>query len=159
MSREIICFHNLGEKNGYLSNWYMSEFVMDEITFSSMEKYMMYQKAKTFQDQENLENILQSDDVAQIKEYGRRVKNYDDTVWNGIRQIIVYNGLLEKFSQNEELGKQLKATKESLLAECAVGDKIWGIGLSMHDPDRMDVAKWKGKNLLGFSLMKVREVL
>ena len=59
----------------------------------------------------------------------------------------------------EELGKQLKATKESLLAECAVGDKIWGIGLSMHDPDRMDVAKWKGKNLLGFSLMKVREVL
>lgn len=159
MSREIICFHNPGEKNGYLSNWYMSEFVMDEITFSSMEKYMMYQKAKTFQDQENLENILQSDDVAQIKEHGRRVKNYDDTVWNGIRQIIVYNGLLEKFSQNEELGKQLKATKESLLAECAVGDKIWGIGLSMHDPDRMDVAKWKGKNLLGFSLMKVREVL
>ena len=159
MSREIICFHNPGEKNGYLSNWYMSEFVMDEITFSSMEKYMMYQKAKTFQDQENLENILQSDDVAQIKEYGRRGKNYDDTVWNGIRQIIVYNGLLEKFSQNEELGKQLKATKESLLAECAVGDKIWGIGLSMHDPDRMDVAKWKGKNLLGFSLMKVREVL
>lgn len=74
MSREIICFHNPGEKNGYLSNWYMSEFVMDEITFSSMEKYMMYQKAKTFQDQENLENILQSDDVAQIKEYGRRVK-------------------------------------------------------------------------------------
>ena len=91
MSREIICFHNPGEKNGYLSNWYMSEFVMDEITFSSMEKYMMYQKAKTFQDQENLENILQSDDVAQIKEYGRRVKNYDDTVWNGVRQIIVYN--------------------------------------------------------------------
>ena len=36
------------EENGYLSNWYLSDFVMGEIHFSSVEQYMMYQKAITF---------------------------------------------------------------------------------------------------------------
>ena len=43
------------------------------------------------------------------------------------------------------------------MAECAVQDIIWGIGISMKDENRFDLSKWKGQNLLGFSLMKVRE--
>ena len=38
-------------------------------------------------------------------------------------------------------------------------DRIWGIGLSMSDPDRLDRRKWKGQNLLGYALMMVREKL
>ena len=48
---EIICFHNPDEENGYLSNWYESKFIVDHVKFSSMEQFMMYQKAITFQDQ------------------------------------------------------------------------------------------------------------
>lgn len=40
----MVCFHNPDEENGYLSNWYLSEFECDGIRFSSMEQYMMYQK-------------------------------------------------------------------------------------------------------------------
>ena len=43
--REIICFHSPDECNGYLSNWYLSNFFVDGIGYSSMEQYMMYQKA------------------------------------------------------------------------------------------------------------------
>lgn len=71
-----------------------------------------------------------------INAFGRSVSGYSDTVWNGIRQIVIYNGLLAKFSQNEELKSRLKATEDAVLAECAVNDRIWGIGLSMHDIDR-----------------------
>lgn len=39
---EIVCFHNPNEENGYLSNWYPSKFVVDGVSFSSMEQYMMY---------------------------------------------------------------------------------------------------------------------
>lgn len=155
----IICFHNPDEENGYLSNWYKSEFIAEGKTFSSMEQYMMFQKAITFNDKEIAEKILKTEDVAQIKALGREVHNYNDTVWNGVRQIIVYNGLLEKFSQNSELRKELKDTNDSILAECAVKDRIWGIGRSMTDPDRFDMGKWKGQNLLGFSLMQVRSKL
>ena len=87
------------------------------------------------------------------------VSNYDDIHWNGIRQIVVYEGLIAKFSQNEDLKEQLKATGNAVLAECAIKDRIWGIGLSMNDPDRLDKSKWKGQNLLGYTLMMVRERL
>ncbi len=58
-----------------------------------------------------------------------------------------------------ELEEQLKATGEAVLAECAVRDRIWGIGLSMHDPNRLDPRNWQGQNLLGYTLMMVREQL
>ena len=155
----IICFHNPDEENGYLSNWYLSQFSVDEITFSSMEQYMMYKKAVCFQDYDTADRILEMEDVSQIKKLGRKVSNYDENSWNGVRQIVVYRGLLEKFGQNDELKKLLLGTGDSVLAECAVKDRIWGIGLSMTDPDRLDRACWKGQNLLGYALMMVREAL
>lgn len=61
---------------------------------------------------------------------------HNDYIWNGLRQILVYEGLLAKFSQNKTLKAQRLATDTAALAECAVKDRIWGIGLAMDDPDR-----------------------
>ena len=36
MDNKIVCFHNPDEINGYLSNWYLSGFIVDGIKFSSM---------------------------------------------------------------------------------------------------------------------------
>ncbi len=157
--REIICFHNPGEPNGYLSNWYPSVFRLGGVEYVSMEQYIMYQKAILFQDVETARQILATEKPGAIKALGRGVRNYNDAVWSGQRQIIVYQGLLEKFRQNKALKKQLLTTGESVLAECAVRDKIWGIGLSMKDPRRFDLNAWQGHNLLGFSLMCVRAAL
>ena len=155
----VICFHNPNEENGYLSNWYPSPFTVEKKNFSSMEQFMMYRKAICFGDEAVAKNILSTDDASQIKALGRQVKNYDEHIWNGIRQIVVYKGLLAKFSQNKNLKDRLKSTGEAILAECAVKDLIWGVGLSMKDPDRLDKTKWKGQNLLGYTLMMVRECL
>ena len=155
----IICFHNPDEENGYLSNWYLSSFTVDNINFSSMEQYMMYKKAKCFRDEEIAAKILNTKDVAQSKKFGREVKGYDENIWNGVRQIIVYEGLLAKFLQNSDLKEKLLGTEEAILAECAVKDQIWGIGLSMRDENRFDQRKWRGQNLLGYALMLVRERL
>ena len=155
----IICFHNPNEENGFLSKWYPSDFTVNDVRFSSMEQFMMYRKAICFCDDAVATQILSTKDVAEIKSLGRKVSNYDENTWNGIRQIVVYEGLLAKFSQNQDLKSKLKSTGNALLAECAVKDSIWGIGLSMKDPDRLDRTKWKGKNLLGYTLMMVREHL
>ena len=156
---KIVCFHNPDEENGYLSNWYPSKFAVNGVAFSSMEQYMMYKKAECFGDKDTADKILSTDDVAKIKNLGRLVANYNESRWNGVRQIIVFEGLIEKFSRNEDLKEQLKATGNSILAECAVNDRIWGIGLSMKDPNRLEIDKWKGQNLLGYALMAVRERL
>ena len=155
----IVCFHNPNEENGYLSNWYPTHFTVDGIEFSSMEQFMMYQKACRFHDASVANEILGTNDVAEIKKLGREVHGYDENTWNGVRQIVVYEGLKAKFSQNAELKAKLVDTGEAILAECAVRDQIWGIGLSMRDSNRLDRSKWKGKNLLGYSLMMVREKL
>lgn len=157
--RKIICFHNPDEINGYLSNWYLSEFVWSEKQFTSVEQYMMYRKAVLFNDAVAAREILSTDNVGKIKALGRSVQGYDDVIWNGVRQIVVYEGLLEKFRQNDELKAKLLATQNHILAECAVQDNIWGIGLSMKDDRRFDLVQWQGQNLLGFSLMQVRDTL
>ena len=157
--KRIICFHNPDEINGYLSNWYLSDFCVDNMQYSSMEQYMMYQKALLFDDREIAGQILDTTNVGKIKALGRSVKNYEDMIWNGMRQLIVYQGLFEKFQQNIELREKLLATQDHILAECAVQDQIWGIGLSMKDERRFNLSEWQGQNLLGFSLMRVRTVL
>lgn len=156
---DVICFHNPDEENGCLSNWYLSDFTVDGIKFSSMEQYMMYKKAVTFSDTAIAKQILDTDNVSVIKNLGRQVSNYNNTVWNGIRQIVVYEGLLAKYTQNEELKSFLKSTGDTMLAECAVNDRIWAIGISMTDPNRFYMSKWQGQNLLGFATMQVRNKL
>ena len=127
IDKKVICFHNPDEENGYLSNWFLSEFQSEGIKFSSMEQYMMYRKACAFEDMEIAERILATDNVAEIKALGRAVSNYNEVVWNGMRQVAIFCGLLEKFRQNEGLKQQLLETGDAILAECAVQDRIWGI--------------------------------
>lgn len=159
MKYSVICFHNPNESNGFLSNWYLSNFTLNGIVYTSMEQYMMYMKAITFDDKVTAAKVLNTMDVATIKALGRQVRNYNDSIWAGMRQIIVYEGLKAKFSQNSTLREMLLNTGSSILAECAVKDKIWGIGLSMSDPNRFNITNWRGSNLLGYSLMLVRYYL
>ncbi len=155
----MICFHNPDEENGIFSNWYISDFTAGGFSYTSLEQYMMHRKALRFGDDGIAAQIMSTDDPAQIKALGRKVSGYDNHVWNGVRQIVVYEGLLAKFSQNDDLKQLLLATGDEPMAECAATDRIWGNGMSMSDPERSDRAKWQGQNLMGYTLMQVRERL
>ncbi|MCR4703009.1 MAG: NADAR family protein [Saccharofermentans sp.] len=78
-----ILVNQYDEPYGFLSNWYLSEFTVDGASFSSMEQYMMYKKAVLFEDTDIAAQIMDTDDVVAIKEFGRRVSGYNDSVWNG----------------------------------------------------------------------------
>lgn len=156
IDRTIVCFHNPNEVNGYLSNWYKSNFVYKGVLFTSAEQYMMASKAKLFGDYEIVRKIMATNDVREIKRLGRQVRNFDETTWVNTREFIMVDGLTAKFSQDLSLATKLLSTGNCILAECAVRDKIWGIGLSMTDENRFDTSKWRGMNLLGKCLMTVR---
>lgn len=156
VDKTIVCFHNPNEINGYLSNWYKSNFIYKGVFFTSAEQYMMASKAKLFGDYEIARKIMATNDVREIKRLGRQVRNFDETSWANSREFIMVDGLTAKFSQDLSLATKLLSTGNCILAECAVRDKIWGIGLSMTDENRFDTSKWRGMNLLGKCLMTVR---
>ncbi|MGN0114577.1 MAG: NADAR family protein [Acutalibacteraceae bacterium] len=139
------------------SQWYPCCFIKDGVEYTSAEQYMMAQKAMLFGDEEIFAEILNTSDPKKCKALGRKVKNFDKDIWNENKRTIVYNGNYEKFSQNEDFAAYLLATGDKVLAEASPFDRIWGIGLGKSNPDALNPAKWRGNNLLGFSLMQVRE--
>lgn len=90
---------------------------------------------------------------------GRRVKNFKQDIWESCCQEIAERGIMEKFSQNEDLKQQLLSTYPKTLVEASPHDKIWGIGLSQDDPNAWNKLTWRGKNLLGEILTTVRDRL
>lgn len=88
---------------------------------------------------------------------GRGVQYFDDKIWIKTRKEIVYRGVREKFRQNPEFAEKLEKIGEEIIAECAVKDRIWGIGCSMKDENRFCIDRWRGQNLLGKILMQVRD--
>ena len=152
-------FHNPNEPYGFLSNWYLSDFTVNGIKYTSMEQYIMYNKCLCFDDIITAKDILATDDVSVQKSLGRKAQNYIDNIWAGKRQLIAINGLYAKFSQNDNLKKLLLDTGDAYLVECAVNDKIWACGIDLHDESRLNAEKWSGQNILGFALMEVRTSL
>jgi ribA/ribD-fused uncharacterized protein len=53
----------------------------------------------------------------------------------------------------------LLSTAPTELIEASPYDLIWGVGISERDPKIADKTQWRGLNLLGIALMKVRDVL
>lgn len=156
---DIVCFHRPGEPNDYLSNWYYANFEIGGKKFNSVEQYMMYCKAITFGDNFVANDIMKLRSFGAIKSLGRAVRNYDDRVWSAKRYQVVKEGVMAKFSQNRMIREMLLSTGDSLLAECAANDIIWGIGIGMKNPNRLAPEKWRGQNLLGRALMEVRDEL
>lgn len=118
---------------------------------------MMAQKAELFGDKEISRQILDCSEPKKIKALGRKVKNFDEAVWDEVKYSIVLNGNYFKFSQNPELREFLLGTGDSILAEASPYDGIWGIKMRQTDENIYNPIKWKGENLLGFALMEARD--
>jgi ribA/ribD-fused uncharacterized protein len=81
------------------------------------------------------------------KKLGRKYRLTKDQIekWNKVKYKKMLQVLEKKFTQNKEMGKILKDTKNAELKENAPWDSWWGIGKNE-----------KGKNMLGKALMEIR---
>ncbi|KAJ8305787.1 hypothetical protein KUTeg_016332 [Tegillarca granosa] len=120
-------------KTSPFSQFYSAEFIVNGVKYNCAEQFMMHSKAVLFKDDAIAKQILKTTTPLQQKRLGR------------------------KFSQNKDLKKALYATYPKILAEASPRDRIWGIGLGRNNPLARNEKTWKGKNLLGYALTRVRD--
>ena len=75
-----------------LSQWWMEDFYSIADTYLCMEQYMMAGKAHLFGDEEIRKEILACSDPKQIKALGRKVRGFDQKVWDKFKYAIVLGG-------------------------------------------------------------------
>jgi ribA/ribD-fused uncharacterized protein len=141
------------------SQWYPCAFTVEGVRYTCAEQYMMAGKARLFGDTHVLEQLLRSSHPKQQKALGRKVAPFDAARWEQERERIVHEGNHAKFTQNRALLDALLATAGTELVEASPLDRIWGVGLGAEDPRILDPRKWRGLNLLGKVLTRLREDL
>jgi ribA/ribD-fused uncharacterized protein len=143
-------------KKDYLSNFYPSPFTVGGVEYPNNETYFMKMKQERYEPKnKNLgQQILDTDNPADVKKLGRKIKNFDEDDWSKVRYKVMKKGLKYKFKQNPKLMKKLLSTGDKLLVEASPYDKVWGVGLTAAQVKRGE--KFNGKNLLGKALMEIR---
>lgn len=139
------------------SQWFPVQFSDKDGIYTCAEQYMMAKKALLFQDKEIFNEIMKSKHPKEMKALGRKIRNFNEDIWDKNKYSIVINGNYLKFSQNKEFREFLINTKDKVLVEASPYDGIWGIKMSEDDLYIGNPMKWKGQNLLGFALMEVRD--
>jgi hypothetical protein len=141
------------------SQWWPCRFEEAGITYSSAEQFMMAGKARLFGDADALGQILSEPSPAKAKAIGRRVQKFDSAVWERHRFDLVTVGNVAKFGGDAALREYLLATADELLVEASPRDRIWGVGLARDNPLVHQPSRWRGRNLLGFALVRARAIL
>jgi hypothetical protein len=142
-----------------LSQWWRCSFEVGGVRYVTAEQFMMAEKARLFGDDAALAEILAEPEAAKVKALGRKVRGYDDARWGARRVEAVTVGSIAKFSSSPELKAFLLATGDAVLVEAAPRDRIWGVGLGRESPLISEPRRWRGRNLLGFALMRARSVV
>ena len=164
----IIGFFRETEEYGFLSNFYYSPFTVSYMNedgiksyeFKTAEHAVHFFKAMLFNDIETANKIMMTDYPKVAKSLGREVKNFNDFTWNNNKEVIYFDVIKAKFTdeRNKDIKQKLIDTGDSILVECSPYDRIWGIGYSKNSPEFIvkQFDKW-GQNLLGKVLMRVRD--
>ena len=152
------------QKNGEIgkscfSQWFEMNFEENGNNYATAEHWMMAEKAKLFNDEEILLKILKSNSAGEVKKLGRKIKNFDEKIWDEHKFEIVRKGNYLKFKQNKSLNEFLLNTNNRIIVEASPYDTIWGIGMVADDENAKNPEKWRGENLLGYALMEVRDML
>lgn len=146
-------------KDSKFSNHFYAPFVVDDIEFATMEQFLAHSRARFADDQTLMDRALDSSDPAEAKRVLNLLHGAPGQIyWEAERHDILISGLLAKFRQNNNLKDYLISSEDRQLGE-ASRNKIWGIGLTLADKGRLNTKLWKGENLLGKTLMEVRQIL
>mmetsp|Transcript_16736 Transcript_16736/g.35365 ORF Transcript_16736/g.35365 Transcript_16736/m.35365 type:complete len:670 (+) Transcript_16736:209-2218(+) len=127
------------------------------LVFSFSEMAIMACKAALFRDYVAFDKIVHHAKTArEAKALGRRVSPFNQDIWDAYQCSIVRDVTIAKLDW-DDFRTALLGTGNDTIAECTKGDWVWGTALDGSDGNVHYPGRWKGMNILGWSLMEARE--
>ena len=74
----------------FFSQWSPPSFVVDDVSYSCTEQFMMTEKSRLFEDHRAVELIMSSSDPSTHKRVGRGVRKFDTVAWAGRSKMPCY---------------------------------------------------------------------
>lgn len=128
-------------------------------SFNCSEQMFMALKAVHFNDMESLDLIMKAVLPQTQKAIGRKIREFDDEEWEGVRFDYMCIAVTQKFKNIPHLRKRIIESYPKKLVEATSNDRIWGIGIDLWDNRIYDESKWEGENLLGEALEHARDLI
>lgn len=138
----IINFYRVSEPYGKFSNFAKFPIKIDGETWPTSEHYF---QAMKFLDDANRIEVRNAKTPAIAASLGRNRSKPLRKDWESVKDNVMRQAVLAKFTQHEDLRKLLLSTGDAKLVEHTVNDTYWGDG-----------GDGTGKNMLGRILMEVR---
>ena len=157
---EPILFFGADESKGdyrHFSNMSEHKITIDDVEYKTVEHYFQAMKAREFEDTELYQKILKVKTPKAAKAIGQKIANFKPEVWDKRKDELMEKGVRTKFVQHPTLRKQLLETGDRMIGEANPRDTYWGIGTSMNLEKAKIPSKWRGKNMMGKLLMKLRD--
>jgi ribA/ribD-fused uncharacterized protein len=142
---KTIKFYRLGDAYGEFSNFSPHPIVLQDKTWPTTEHYFQAQK---FTGTEHEETVRLAKSPMIAARMGRDRQKPLRKDWEVVKDDIMWEAVLAKFTQHEDLRKLLLSTGDVGLIEHTTYDRYWG-----------DSGDGSGLNKLGEILMSVRETL
>jgi len=146
-------------KECVFSNFYPSNFTVNNVPYSSCEQYYQHCKALNFSDMDCATEIMKTKSAGRCKTLGNNANDYNEEKWLETAYEVMKRGVYEKFKQNPYLCEMLLQTKDKILVEAAKNDIIWGIGMELTNSNLLSNSEEWGSNWMGLILCQVRDRL
>jgi ribA/ribD-fused uncharacterized protein len=142
---ETINFYSVSEAYGCFSNFAPHPIRLAGKTWPTSEHYF---QARKFIGTPDEEEVRQAKSPMIAARMGRSRKRPLRKDWESVKDSIMHEAVLAKFTQHDDLREILLATGDAKIVEHTENDNYWGDGGDGH-----------GKNKLGQILMRVRKEL
>ena len=138
----------------FLSNYSNHAFKYEGKYFPSLAHFLAWSKAIYLEEYQMADDILQNPD--DLTFYEEELDGENTGIWERKLPEVLLEGLTLKFDAHPDLKLALLKTENIPLGYTP--SRIMGIGLRRSDSFNKDLKKWKGRNLLGNALMRVRHI-
>ena len=142
---EVIKFYSVNDEFGEFSNFARYPIKIKGKKYPTSKHYFQAMKFENANDQNNIIKCKTSMEAAR---QGRSRKKKLKRNWESIKDNVMREAVMAKFTQHRDLNSLLLSTGEAKIIEHTENDAYWGDG-----------GNGSGKNMLGIILVETREKL